>query len=80
MSQATRRADKMQNSFCAKISIIFRPFEFLFGIVFFIFSIFLVVSLALTSGDKLLQITQQKLDWKTGAFRVVGRKRGATRQ
>lgn len=66
MSQATRRADKMQNSFCAKISIIFRPFEFLFGIVFFIFSIFLVVSLALTSGDKLLQITQQKLDWKTG--------------
>jgi LMBR1 domain-containing protein 1 len=66
VSQATRRADKLQNGICTKISIIFRPFEFVFGIAFFLLSLFLVATLALSSGDKLLQITQQNLNWKTG--------------
>lgn len=66
IGQATRRADKLDNGFCGVLGRLFRPFEFIFGIVFLVLSVFLVISLAMTSADTLLQITQQHMDWKTG--------------
>ncbi len=66
MGQATRRADQLASSFFTKVGAVLRPFEFAFGIVFLLLSLFLVVSLGMTSADKLLQITKQHMNWMTG--------------
>jgi hypothetical protein len=40
--------------------------QFIFGIAFFILSIFIVICLAMSSTDKLMQILDHHLGWKTG--------------
>ncbi len=45
--------------------------QFVFGVVFFLLGIFLVVALVITSLDKLLQITKLNLDFKTGYSHVT---------
>lgn len=45
--------------------------QFVFGVVLFLLGIFLVVALLMTSVDKLLQITTQHLNFKTGYSHVV---------
>ncbi|EDQ91976.1 uncharacterized protein MONBRDRAFT_22684 [Monosiga brevicollis MX1] len=66
LSRATAKADQIERGFCGRVGQCLRPFQFIFGIVFFLLSLFLVLCLTMTAGDKLLQITQQHLNWKTG--------------
>lgn len=70
LAKATERLDDMQFGCCSKIATILRPFEFIFGIVFFLLGMFIVVSLFMTTLDKLLQIEKQNLNFKDGYSRV----------
>lgn len=71
ISSATKQAKELSTGCLATLGKIFRPFEFLFGIAFMVLGVFLTVSLVMTSSDKLYQITDQKLDWKTGYTHVA---------
>lgn len=66
IQKATDRLDEHENGIFSKVALVCRPFEFIFGIIFFLLGIFLVIALLLTSMDKLLQINSQGLDYKTG--------------
>lgn len=65
INKASKRAKETENGVCGKIQSLLRPFEFLFGIVFFLLSLFLAVSLLMTTTDKLMQVVKSG-DYKTG--------------
>jgi len=65
INRAVERVDASANGVCGKIGTVMRPFEFIFGIVFFLLSLFLVISLLMTSSDKLMQIVKSG-DYKLG--------------
>eukprot|EP01147_Barroeca_monosierra_P001981 gene1981-5061_t len=73
LQRARSRADRIQSGCLSKLITVLRPFEFVFGIVFLLLSIFIVASLTMTAGDTLLQITQQHLNWKTGYSKAAPR-------
>jgi len=65
INRAVDRADATENGVCGKIGTVLRPFEFVLGLVFVVLSLFLVISLLMTSSDKLMQIVKSG-DYKLG--------------
>eukprot|EP00039_Didymoeca_costata_P001041 m.49180 g.49180 ORF g.49180 m.49180 type:complete len:688 (+) comp10602_c0_seq1:222-2285(+) len=67
IEKARSRVDDLDKGILGKVSKVCRPFEFIFGFVFFILSFFLFVCLVMTSTDKLMQLISNKdLGWKLG--------------
>jgi LMBR1 domain-containing protein 1 len=74
--KAEARVADLTGGFCGKAASVCRPFTFLFGILFFLLSIFLAICLTMTSADKLMQISKNVKapgndpktgwNWKTG--------------
>ena len=59
VNRALQRVNEDEQGLCPKVTMCCKPFSFLFGIIFFLFSLFMAVSLLMTLADKLLQIVQQ---------------------
>lgn len=57
LSKRNKRLEE-SNSIWNKILIVFRPFKFVFGIIFFLISLLIVVSMLLTSIDKAVNSTK----------------------
>eukprot|EP00041_Stephanoeca_diplocostata_P007026 m.97109 g.97109 ORF g.97109 m.97109 type:complete len:699 (+) comp16687_c0_seq1:153-2249(+) len=70
VSRAVARADEVEGGACGRLGTCCAPFQFVFGVVFFLFSIFLMVSLLMTVADKLLEIENENLGFKTGYSRT----------
>ena len=71
VNRALQRVNEDEQGLCPKITMCCKPFSFVFGIIFFLFSLFMAVSLLMTLADKLLQIIQQpNLDFQTGYTQV----------
>eukprot|EP00040_Diaphanoeca_grandis_P010962 m.56140 g.56140 ORF g.56140 m.56140 type:complete len:720 (-) comp22193_c0_seq2:223-2382(-) len=67
VERALKRVDDDESGVFTKISACCRPFGFLFGILFFLLSLFLAISLVMTTADKLIKLTTSTtLDWKRG--------------
>lgn len=74
--KAEERVADLTDGCCGKLGSICRPFTFIFGVIFFLLSIFIAICLTMTSADKLMQITKNMADpnndpktgwnWKTG--------------
>lgn len=74
--KAEERVTDLTGGCCGKLGALCRPFTFIFGVLFFLLSIFIAVCLTMTSSDKLIQITKNLADpnnnpktgwnWKTG--------------
>lgn len=54
-----------------KVAVFLRPFEFVFGIILLCLSVFIIVALIMSSGNKLMQITSQNLSFKDGYGQVT---------
>lgn len=72
INRAVDRAREAENGCCGKMSRACRPFEWLFGVLFFFLSLFFAVCLTMTSADKLSQMrdaaagTGEPVDYKHG--------------
>jgi LMBR1 domain-containing protein 1 len=72
VNRALTRVNEDEQGLCPKVTMCCKPFSFIFGIIFFLFSLFMAVSLLMTLADKLLQIVQQpNLDFQTGYTQVA---------
>lgn len=63
---ASEQLNQNENSCIAKTARALRPFSAIFGVFFLLLSVFLVISLLLTSIDRLTQIASQHLNFETG--------------
>jgi len=63
---ASEQLERNENSCIGKTGRVLRPFSAIFGVVFLLLSLFLVIALLLTSIDRLTQITSQHLNYETG--------------
>jgi len=74
--KAEERVADLTGGCCGKVGTVCRPFTFIFGVIFFMLSIFIAVCLTMSSSDKLMQITKNMANptnnpvtgwnWKTG--------------
>jgi len=74
-AKAEERVAEVVGGACGKLGACCRPFTFMFGVLFFILSLFIAICLTMTSGSKLYQIKHNMNDpdhdpkvwnWKTG--------------
>jgi LMBR1 domain-containing protein 1 len=72
ISKAETRVKDLESGILGKVSKVCRPFEFLFGFVFFILAVFLFIALTMTSADKLMQLIQSG-DYKLGYAKATPR-------